>query len=201
MTPCFPGHCDQAPGGPSAGHWSRASLAGTAVPAPIRRGRTPTSRRRHRLPLDGRRLFLQRPIPYRILGYAGCLEFFDVTFRGLIGSSRSSRIIVHGNDHLNPQTTSLALRGDCVSIDQRVAARRTTRGRRARPRYCLSCVPGTGCGTMNSTPQSWTTANTYAPPGSTKPGRTRRRLPRHTAAAGGQRRRIAGHGAAGRKPA
>lgn len=26
--------------------------------------------------------FSDAPIPYRILGYAGCLEFFDVTFRG-----------------------------------------------------------------------------------------------------------------------
>jgi hypothetical protein len=26
--------------------------------------------------------FSAAPIPYRILGYAGCLEFFDVTFRG-----------------------------------------------------------------------------------------------------------------------
>ena len=26
--------------------------------------------------------FSNAPIPYRILGYAGCLEFFDVTFRG-----------------------------------------------------------------------------------------------------------------------
>lgn len=26
--------------------------------------------------------FSHAPIPYRILGYAGCLQFFDVTFRG-----------------------------------------------------------------------------------------------------------------------
>ena len=26
--------------------------------------------------------FSDAPIPYRILGYAGCLQFFDVTFRG-----------------------------------------------------------------------------------------------------------------------
>jgi len=26
--------------------------------------------------------FSRAPIPYRILGYAGCLEFFDVTFHG-----------------------------------------------------------------------------------------------------------------------
>ena len=26
--------------------------------------------------------FSRAPIPYRILGYAGCLEFFNVTFRG-----------------------------------------------------------------------------------------------------------------------